>query len=243
VDKDEELIKKSKNLNLIVGGHDHLLFEEPRMVKNEWGHDIPILQAGANTMAVGSLYLDIHEGKTKVLSYEIIHIDQKITPEPKFQSFVETAVHAREKFFGRNWDEVIGFSEILLTGRNDGRMKNNRSCWSQHMARMTRQSTGADLGLHLDVLQSNQIEPGDVTFGNIVDNFTHFSSWDPRGWEITVVGIRGIFLKALLKHVSEGRNESSATFDGLYLEQKGQMGFFDTVKNIPSPYLRSFSKV
>lgn len=229
-DKDRELTENSSNLGLIVGGHDHLLFTEPKYVKNKIGLSVPILQAGANTMAVGSLYLDVDDGKAKVRSYEIIQIDEKITPEKRVVDFVEAAVLERENFFGRKWDEVIGFTNILLTGRDDGRMKNNRSCWSRHLARMVRESTGADLGLHLDVLQSNQIEPGPVTFGDIIDNFSHFASWDPRGWEIAVIGIRGVFLRVLLDQVSDGKFEKSSTIDGIDLDN-GNAKFFDTVKN------------
>lgn len=230
VDKDAELIAASENLGLVIGGHDHLLFEKPRMYPNKSGAEVPVFQAGANTMAVGSLYIEVDDGQVKILSYELINVDEKTSVDEPMASFVREAQAAREAFFGRSWDEVIGVTEIMLTGRNDGRMKNNRSCWSRHMARMTRQATGAELGLHLDVLQSNQIPPGPVTFGDIVDNFTHVSSWDPRGWEIAVIGIRGVFLKALLKHVSSGKNESSATVDGITVSAKGNVGLFDTVE-------------
>lgn len=230
-DKDAELIQKSTNLGLVVGGHDHLLFEKPLLVKNKQGQEIPIVQAGANTMAVGSLYLEVVDGVAKILSYEIINIDQTITPQNELEKFVAEAYEAREQFFGRNWNEVIGSTEIILSGRVDGRMKNNRSCWSRHLARMTKESAGADLGLHLDVLQSNQINPGPVTFGNIIDNFTHISSWDPQGWEIAVIGIRGFFLKQFLIQVSDGKFEKSSTVAGLTFENKGASGFFDTIDN------------
>ncbi len=238
-DQDEELIKRSSNLNLVVGGHDHLLFNEPRLVTNKFGNLVPVLQAGANTMAVGSLYLDIQNGVTKVLKYEVVHIEKDTPLDIEASDFVSKAIKAREDFFGRSWDEVIGSTDILLSGRIDGRMKNNRSCWSRHLARMTRISTGADLGLQLDVLQSSQIDPGPITFGNIIDNFTHISSWDPRGWEIAVIGIRGFFLKQLLKQVSDGKFEKSSTIDGLELSS----GFYDTVENDPSEALINGQKI
>lgn len=231
VDKDKEFIEKSANLGLVIGGHDHLLFDEARIFKNKLGDEIPVFQAGANSMAVGSLYVDVVNGKVKILKYQIIHIDQTKSEDPETALFVEKAFKERGRFFGRDWDEVIGHTEIILSGRVDGRMKNNRSCWSRHLARMTRESTGADLGLHLDVLQSNQINPGPVTFGNIIDNFTHFSNWDPRGWEIAVIGIRGFFLKQFLKQVSDGKYEKSSTLSGLDFEKKGSNGFFDTVEH------------
>jgi 2',3'-cyclic-nucleotide 2'-phosphodiesterase (5'-nucleotidase family) len=214
--KDKKLVERSTNLGLVVGGHDHLRFEEPRMVRNRRGRGVPVVQTGAHGTALGRLLVEVgFDGMVEVKDYELHQITPELPGDSAMDELVTSARQKRADFFGRDWDEVIGFSEIILTGRINGRMKKNRSCWSRHIARMSREAVGAEIGIQFDVFQSDEIGPGAITFGDLIDNFTHLSSWDPRGWEIARMNLYGRDLKLLLALAAGGRNEYSMTVDGL----------------------------
>ncbi len=211
IDVDKKLAEKSTGLGLIVGGHDHLKFDAPRIANN-----VPIIQAGAHGAYLGELILDVDaNGSAKVISYTLHEISSSIKEDPEMRALITTAKDARSEHFQRDWDEVIGESNVILSGRVEGRMKNNRSCWSSHIARMTRESTGADIGLQMDVFQSDEIPAGKVTFGNIIDNFVHFNDWNPKGWELTTLRVSGTELAILMKVLKSTNNEFSATVDGI----------------------------
>lgn len=225
VDIDKELVRASTNLGLVVGGHDHLKFPEPQMETNKLGDPVAILQAGSHSAYLGQLLIDVDtHGKAKILSYQLHEITPSIDEDLGMSLLVSEAKTEREKFFNRGWDEVIGHSEILLTGRVDGRMKNNRSCWSRHIARMTKESSGADIGMQFDVFQSDEIPAGTITFGNMVDNFVHFNGWDRRGWELTTLRLSGVELATLLSFLKKDSNEYSSSFEGI--EVKDDKGMF-----------------
>lgn len=223
VDIDKELVRASSNLGLVVGGHDHLKFPEPRIEINKLGEPVAILQAGSHSAYVGQLLIDVDDnGKAKILSYKLHEVNNGVAEDPAMSSLVSEAKIERERFFGRSWDEVIGHSEIVLTGRIDGRMKNNRSCWSRHIARMTKESTGADIGMQFDVFQSDEIPAGPITFGKMIDNFVHFNGWEPRGWELTTLRLSGVELATLLSFLKKDSNEYSSSFEGIeIIDEKG----------------------
>jgi type IX secretion system PorP/SprF family membrane protein len=111
--------------------------------------------------------------------------------DESMKDFVASAYSNREKYFGRKWDEVIGFSNIELTGNLNGKDTPAGSCWSRHMARLTRKVAKTDLGLQFDVFQGEQIDPGTITFGDMIDarrGFIYQTGDVPRG-----NGRRGFF--------------------------------------------------
>lgn len=221
IDVDRELVEKSSGLGLIVGGHDHLVFDAPRITTDKRGREVPILQAGAHGAFVGELLIDIGpDGSAKVLRYTLHEISPTTPEDPEMRNLISAAKVARSEHFNRNWDEVIGESAVTLTGRVEGRMKNNRSCWSAHVARMERLAGGADVGLQFDVFQSDEIPAGAITFGNLIDNFVHFNDWNPRGWELATLRLSGAELDVLLGLLRSTNNEYSATVDGIEVQNE-----------------------
>lgn len=215
---DKKLIRKSKNIGLVVGGHDHLRFLTPVMEKNKNGIEIPILQAGSNSMAVGSLLIDVQDRQGQIVDYKFINIDAEIEKDPVLEAFTTQADANRNAYFDNRWDEVIGFSKIDLTGEYEGLMRNRKSCWSRHIAKLTRESVGATLGFQLDVFQGQEIPAGPITYGDVIENFPHFRSWGDKGWTITKGKLNGFLLQILLKSLKNIGPEIEVTIDGLKAE-------------------------
>lgn len=54
---DEEMIGKTRNIDLVLGGHSHSLMETPRYYKNLDGKEIPVTQMGKNGVYIGRMNL------------------------------------------------------------------------------------------------------------------------------------------------------------------------------------------
>lgn len=189
--RDTKLVQKSRSIDLVVGGHDHIRLDEPRYVKNLEGREIPILQAGAHATAVGSLLLDLQkDGQSKVIDYRIYDVTKEIPEDKTLKEFTDAAYENRTNYFQRDWEEVIGFSEITFTGNYNGVTRNQKSCWSKHMAKITRTIGKADLGFQIDNFQGEEIAPGPIRYGDMIDNFPHFRKWETRAGRSSPRGFR-----------------------------------------------------
>ncbi len=236
--RDIKLVQKSRSIDLVIGGHDHIRLEEPKYVTNAEGREIPILQAGAHATAVGSLILDLQkDGQSKVVDYRIYDVTLDIPEDEKIKQFVDEAYVNRENYFNRKWDEVIGFSDITLNGNYNGVDQNQKSCWSQHMAKLTRRTAKTELGIQIDNFQGEEIAPGPIHYGDMVDNFPHFRKWGDQGWKIVKATIPGFFLKFAVKFLNSPDSPLPLTIDGFNV--KNENGKFIPYK----PSLHRNSKV
>jgi 2',3'-cyclic-nucleotide 2'-phosphodiesterase (5'-nucleotidase family) len=228
--KDIELVEKTREVDLVVGGHTHIVLPRPMLQKNLEGRLIPILQAGAHSGHVGVMTVDVRKGEAPVLvDYELVQIDRSLPEDAAMRDFVAGAAAARERYFGgRRWDEVIGETEIPLTGNVNGQDGEKNSCWSRHIAKFTREAAGAELGLQFDVFQGEQIDPGTVTFGDVVDNFPHFRRWGDKGWKVTRTRVNGFLLRQIVEFLANSELALQITIDGLTVQDKdGEHRRFD----------------
>jgi 2',3'-cyclic-nucleotide 2'-phosphodiesterase (5'-nucleotidase family) len=220
--KDIELVHKSRSIDMIIGGHSHTLLQKPEMTKNLEGRTIPILQAGAHSGYVGAMLIDIQgQKKAQILDYKMINIKNDMPENEVMGQFVRQAYQNREAYFGRNWEEIIGQSEITLSGNINGlSTTQSGSCWSRHVARLTRQVTKADLGLQFDVFQGEQIPPGPITFGDLIDNFPHVRKWGDKGWKMGRARISGFILKKILSLMANSEVALQVMIDGVSSRDK-----------------------
>ncbi len=214
--KDTELVQKSSLIDLVVGGHSHTKLPTPQFTKNRDGREVPILQAGAHSGHIGALMIDIQsEGQSKVLDYRFIDITKDMPKDQELEEFSLAAEKDREAYFGRSWEEVIGFTEITLNGNFNGKPRNPKTCWSRHMARLTKEIGEAELGMQADMFQGEEIPAGPITFGDMIDNFPHFRNWGDQGWKISRAEISGLVFKKLLRLLENAKEPLYVTFDGL----------------------------
>lgn len=220
LEHDIKLVQKSRSIDMVIGGHSHIRLSKPELTKNLEGRLIPILQAGAHAGFVGSMVVDIQgDGQAQLIDYRMINIMKDMPQEAGMQKFVEAAYQKRETYFGRKWDEVIGFSEINLSGNHNGQTNETNTCWSRHIARLTKQVAKTELGLQFDVFQGEQIDPGAITFGDMVDNFPHFRKWGDKGWKVSRARVSGFLLKKILSLLANSELGLQVMIDGV--EAKG----------------------
>jgi 2',3'-cyclic-nucleotide 2'-phosphodiesterase (5'-nucleotidase family) len=224
LDKDINLAKKTKSIDLIVGGHSHTTLKEIQYQKNRSDKMVPILQAGAHGLNVGELTIDLlPNGESKIISYKLHPITSDIPQETEVKALVDHAYLRREDYFNRRWDEPVGISEIPLSGYIDGVSNEKASCWGEHMARMVKQNTNVDVGIHVANFEGESISPGVVTFGDIIDNFPHFRLYGDQGWQVATSKIRGLLLKKILKYLVKKPGMLGMNFYGIEMPKANSL--------------------
>lgn len=214
LDQDKSLARNSSSIDLIVGGHTHTKLDNIQYKKNRKGKHVPIVQAWAHGLAVGSLLLDVKEGGgAKVVEYKLHKIDETIEPDQQVANFVRTSVQRRNNSFPFNWNEVIGETDTPLTGYVLGHAKYNKSCWAWHMATAAKEAVGATVGVHIASFEGVYKPAGPITYGDISDQFPHFRKYGDQGWEIATMRIKGWKLRPLMWIIS--RLNVGVTFSGL----------------------------
>lgn len=213
---DKLLAQNSTDIDLIVGGHDHKRLDQAMMIKNKNKKEVPIVQAESHGLVVGSLWIDVKENhEIEVVSYKLHDIVAPMPEEPAMANFVMEVQDRRNDMFGGRFDEPIGFSEIKLTGYEDGHAVLEKSCWGEHMAKMSADAAGADVGLHMAFFEGMMILPGVIKFGDVVDNFPHIRRLGDMGWEIASFETDGKTLKLLLRSIAAMKKQMGISFYGL----------------------------
>ncbi len=214
--EDKKLAAKSKNIDLIIGGHSHTALNEEKIIFNKMNQPIPIVQAGSNSRYVGSLLIDVVRGKpVKVLKYNLIPIEEDTTEDVGIKLFVQKAYNNLSKYFDRNLEQVIGYSKIDLSGFQNGVLVLRPSCWGKHMARMQKEALDSDVGLHLANFEGDFIPAGPIRFIDMIDNFPHLGKYEDNGWEITKFSIHGKYLKLLMIVLQNSSMTAGLNLDGI----------------------------
>ena len=213
---DKLLVQSSTDIDIVVGGHDHKRMDQALMVKNRNKKLVPIVQAASHGLVVGSLLVDVKENhQVDVVEYKLIDIATPMEENAQMSQFVEESEHDRNELFGGRFDEPVGYSEIKLTGYEDGHPVIKNSCWGQNMAKLSAEAAGTDIGVHMAFFEGVTIEPGVITFGNIVDNFPHVSAQGDPGWKIGTIEVNGKVLKIIIKAIAALPGQVGMSFHGV----------------------------
>lgn len=219
---DKLLVQSSTDIDLVIGGHDHKRLEKPMMVKNRNKKLVPVVQAASHGLVVGSLLVDVKENhQVDVVEYKLIDIATPMEEDALMSQFVADTEHDRNELFGGRFDEPIGYSEVKLTGYEDGHPVIENSCWGQNMAKLSAEAAGTDVGIHMAFFEGVTIAPGVITFGNIVDNFPHVSEMGDPGWKIGTIEVNGKALKTIIRAIAATQNQIGMSFYGVKFNSVG----------------------
>jgi 5'-nucleotidase/UDP-sugar diphosphatase len=62
-------------ITIIIGGHDHYVFQTPRVIVNLAGDQVPIVQAGAHYSHIGKKHLALNVQKVKLVFFSLNSMD------------------------------------------------------------------------------------------------------------------------------------------------------------------------
>ena len=222
--KDEEIIKKNSNVDLIVGGHSHTALFKPYYVKDKKGIERPIVQAGEHGNYVGKLVLELKKGKPLIIkSYRLIPVknlhhskvsNSKIAESQKdVAEYIKETRNILETRFDKSWlSEKMGDSLINLRSSDD-----HLTTWTALVTDGLKECTNADMAVHSPGFGGTDLPAGKLTREKIFQAYPRiFDVESQYGWRIYDVEIFGVFIKTIVKVVLNRRMPvafSGITFD------------------------------
>ncbi|MFH1783543.1 MAG: 5'-nucleotidase C-terminal domain-containing protein [bacterium] len=136
-------------VDVIIGGHDHVILESPREVG-----DTLVCQAGENGYRVGNLELVFDTDTDTISAYEHtmanIYTDS-YTPDPQ----TETAL---KRYYDKDMDQIIGYAKTTL--RNDSAADSPLGNW---ITDVMREEGGADIAIASKGGIRASLAKGDIT--------------------------------------------------------------------------------
>ncbi|HEX9252522.1 MAG TPA: 5'-nucleotidase C-terminal domain-containing protein [Ignavibacteriaceae bacterium] len=100
VDLDKLIASNVPGINVIVGGHDHYMYEQPITLTDPLGGTTWIVQARSNYMYAGEMKLVVDNTNVQLLNYQLIPIDENIPQEPAVQAIVDGMINDIESTYG-----------------------------------------------------------------------------------------------------------------------------------------------
>lgn len=198
LETDEEIAGTVPGIDLILGGHNHIVLHPPLMITNEQtGQVVPVLASGAFAKYVGRLDLVIRDGKILSMNYQLFPVDGSVAPDPETVDILEEYSQGLEQTY--NTGQVLGYADEKLTRYGS---KGGDSMLGNFIAEAMRFFPGVEteialtntLGIRAD------IPAGDITLDKLYEAM-------PFDNTITTMFLSGREVQELLDYVAERSTE------------------------------------
>jgi 5'-nucleotidase len=195
---DKELAASSRGLDLVIGGHSHTVLESMAVVPNREGRDVPVVQTGFNGHFIGKILLEVNPGeKARVLSYELVPIDQSGRKDPVQEAKLLEAEKALLRVYGPKLREPIGRSDVRLVSGDRG-----PTAFSQFAVDAMKDITGAEIALDVGSFHGNTPQPsGEVSRLTLMELYPRkFEQEQNEGLYVYTGKLPGIAIKIGLEY-------------------------------------------
>lgn len=209
---DIKLAERTKNIDLIIGGHSHTALFKPSYGKNKNKISVPIVQAGMHTEYLGRLIVDLEKGQPlKVISYELVPVKYEAN-DYRMKSLVEEADNDLDNMYGKDWlDENVGYSDLKADDK-DGSRK-----WAYFITDSMKEKAGADIAIHTPFMNGEDFPTGNVTRRDLFNSMPRiFDLTEKYGWSIYTTRIQGVWLHSVFEALSHFGQP--LTFSGITME-------------------------
>jgi 2',3'-cyclic-nucleotide 2'-phosphodiesterase (5'-nucleotidase family) len=158
---DRRLAESVSGIDLIVGGHNHNLYETPVLTDN-----VPIVQAGERGGWLGRMDFSCLEGRFTPVEYALIPIDAASPKDPEIAEEVQRITLDAE----RELDKDVGFSMQELSAWRE-LIRREEAPFGNFVADLAREITLADVALFNGGGFRASIPAGAVTLKSIYQAF------------------------------------------------------------------------
>ena len=112
---DELIAQNVPSINVIVGGHDHLILQNPVSITNPSGKTTWIVSAGSHFQYIGKMQLALEQGNVSLLNYELVPMDTLIPEETNTKAVVDNLIQQIEADYGPVYTQKIGEAPVYLS--------------------------------------------------------------------------------------------------------------------------------
>ncbi|AFL73869.1 5'-nucleotidase/2',3'-cyclic phosphodiesterase-like hydrolase [Thiocystis violascens DSM 198] len=158
---DRRLAQAIPEIDLIVGGHNHFVLEQPVLEG-----DVVIVQAGERGHWLGRLDLACREGRLERTAYRLLPMDASVPEDPEMATEVARIVAEAESGLA----EEIGMAAVDLSARRED-IRRGEAVFGNLMADLAREVTLADVALFNAGGFRASIPAGPVTLKQVYQAF------------------------------------------------------------------------
>ncbi len=191
---DQLIASNIPGIDVIVGGHDHYLFQQPVAVSNPLGGKTYIVQAGAFYSYMGKMKMTVSSAGVNLLNYKAIHLDNTIPLEPTVNEVVNGLISEIEKTYGPVYTQQVGYATntlnevaegLLTSGVHDtpiGDLVTNAFKWK----------TGADIAMQPGGFTAQPLYKGPIVAADLFRvNGYGFNTDNGLGFRIVTFSVKG----------------------------------------------------
>jgi 5'-nucleotidase / UDP-sugar diphosphatase len=164
---DQAVAANVPGINIIVGGHDHYVFEQPLVVTNPEGKPTLILQAGSHYRYVGKLRFTVEDGAVNVLDYTLVDVDKKVPPLPEVQGFADELKAGIVEKYGDVYGTVLARATRDLEVSTNPKQPRRDSPMGNLITDALRDLTGTDIALTANGVITQEIFRGPIVGADV----------------------------------------------------------------------------
>ncbi|MCX6159253.1 MAG: 5'-nucleotidase C-terminal domain-containing protein [Ignavibacteriae bacterium] len=218
---DSSLAANIPGINIIVGGHDHYLFNQPKTVNNPAGFQTYVVQAGESYEYVGKLKFTYSATGVTFNSYDLIHADASVPQATEIQGVVDYLKQGIVSTYGDVYGTMIG------TAKNDiGRTNNSHNVHYKDspignlITDSYRRKTHTDIAITANGLITQKIYKGKINSADIFQTAAYgFDTTTGLGFNLLKMKIRGT---ELIKGLETGLSQLGISED-FFLQVSGMI--------------------
>jgi 5'-nucleotidase/UDP-sugar diphosphatase len=226
---DKAVAANVPGIDVIVGGHDHYLFEHPLAIPNPGGTKTLVLQAGEFYEHVGKLTIEVEHHAMKLKDYRIISVDWKIPPVPQIQAVVNDLKKGIVERYGDMYHKVVGIAIHDLDKLYDAESPLRDTPLGNLVTDACRKKGGTDIAIAANGFISEKIYGGMIVGADVFRAMSY--GFDPAtGLEFKLARIKmtGMNLVAGLETVLSFLGLS----DDIFLQVSGLTYKYDATKPV-----------
>lgn len=189
-------------IDVIVGGHDHYLFEAPIPVPNPSGGTTLLVQAGPFYENIGRMRLDIGEAGVTMLDYAIVPLAQSVPEAPQVRALVDGMIADIESVYGPFFTQQIGYNAETLEEQVDRPMELGfkDTPLGNLVTDAYREATGMQIAIHPSGSIAERLWAGPLVFDDVFRAVGYgFNTDNGLGYRLVTLKLPGASLLAALE--------------------------------------------
>ena len=221
---DRMLAEKVSGIDLIAGGHDHIVVQRAISVKHASGKRTWIIHGGEHYKYLGKLRLRLNRGAVEFLDYKVLTIGASVAPDTAIQKVVASLKEDIVRHYGDVYHTVIARAAKELESSPRGKSRHRDSSLGNLITDAFRNKTGTDIALTANGLISAMIWAGPIVPADVFRAVSYgFDDSTRLGYRLATFDISG---SELLKGLEHGVSQVGAN-DNYFLQVSGMTYSYD----------------
>lgn len=193
---DQEMIARTEGVDIVFGGHLHIVLSPPAVLKNRKGEDVLLVHSGAFAKYVGRLDVVLRQdefGRFRVAThdYQLFPVDSTVKEDPKLVQLMEDYRLQLNQMI--DLTSTYGYSPKLLTKYG---YEGGDSALGNMVSEAIRRFARVDMGFTNTLGIRSNMYPGPITSDDMYNIF-------PFENTITLMYISGVDLRTLFDFTAQ----------------------------------------